>query len=368
MLAREATCGTVSFHNAKGTRLRTLCLGRMPESGKVALKVQLASEVAQIKQLRPEIRVVAIADGAADNWTFLDSLSPATQVVDFWHACEHLRTASDHAVAPDWFERYRHILRHDPRGVDKAIRRCPTFMTEQSRAGPTSTGNSASSASTAIDSGVVEAANKTLVTQRMKRSGMRWRIAGGQAVLSFRALIKSGRFHRAWAALTGATHTPVNDNITPTPQWPSLPDLNEQSSTRSLPYEARTLLERNLLLHHPPERHRIAPVRGRVNRSSVDRKPGNPCHIQLAPHEPFLRKAAGLSGGTAGFRRSPVGGKPVPADGIRDTTSPFCFFGIRFANIAYCLNANQGQFDACALWRFSSARHRTGHHPVQEAP
>ena len=38
----------------------------------------------------------------------------------------------------------------------------------------------------AIGSGVVEAANKTLVTQRMKRSGMRWRIASGQAVLTFR--------------------------------------------------------------------------------------------------------------------------------------------------------------------------------------
>ena len=46
----------------------------------------------------------------------------------------------------------------------------------------------------AIGSGVVEAANKTLVTQRMKRSGMRWRIASGQAVLTFRALIKSARF------------------------------------------------------------------------------------------------------------------------------------------------------------------------------
>ncbi len=40
----------------------------------------------------------------------------------------------------------------------------------------------------AIGSGVVEAANKTLVAQRMKRSGMRWRIVGGQAVLTFRAL------------------------------------------------------------------------------------------------------------------------------------------------------------------------------------
>ena len=62
---------------------------------------------------------------------------------------------------------------------------------------------------------MVEAANKTLVTQRMKRSGMRWRIVGGQAVLTFRALIKSGRFERAWKALISATDTPANDNISP---------------------------------------------------------------------------------------------------------------------------------------------------------
>ena len=65
----------------------------------------------------------------------------------------------------------------------------------------------------AIGSGVVEAANKILVTQRMKRSGMRWRIHGGQAVLTVRALIKSGRFDRAWNALMGKADTPANDNI-----------------------------------------------------------------------------------------------------------------------------------------------------------
>ncbi len=65
----------------------------------------------------------------------------------------------------------------------------------------------------AIGSGVVEAANKILVTQRMKRSGMRWRIHGGQAVLTIRALIKSGRFDRAWNALMGKADTPANDNV-----------------------------------------------------------------------------------------------------------------------------------------------------------
>ena len=87
----------------------------MPESGKVRLKAQLASEVAHIRRVRPEIRIGAVADGAADNWTFLESLSPETEVIDFWHACEHLRVASDHAVAPHWFEKHREIAPRPPR-------------------------------------------------------------------------------------------------------------------------------------------------------------------------------------------------------------------------------------------------------------
>ena len=226
---REAACGTVSFHDARGERLKTLYLGRMPEGGKVTLKAQLASEVAHIRQLRPDVRIVAIADAAADNWTFLETLSPETEVIDFWHACEHLRTASDHAVASDWFERYREVLRHDPCGVDKVIRalrhlrdsakpdraeierELAFFRKHRQRMRY----HALKAEGVAIGSGVVEAANKTLVTQRMKRSGMRWRIAGGQAVLTFRALIKSARFDRAWKAIIGATDTPANDNINP---------------------------------------------------------------------------------------------------------------------------------------------------------
>ena len=45
---------------------------------------------------------------------------------------------------------------------------------------------------------MVEAAGKTLVTQRMKRSGQRWSSDGGQAILTFRALAQSERFDGAW--------------------------------------------------------------------------------------------------------------------------------------------------------------------------
>ena len=52
-----------------------------------------------------------------------------------------------------------------------------------------------------IESGVVEAACKTLVSQRLKRAGMRWRTKGGQAILTCRALCQSAHFERAWPLL-----------------------------------------------------------------------------------------------------------------------------------------------------------------------
>ena len=143
-----------------------------------------------------------------------------------WHACEHLKTASDHAVPLDWYERYRHILRHDPDRVEKVIRAL-RYLRDKA-----TTGNDDIKRELAyfrknrhrmryrqlkyqrlpIGAGVVEAANKVLVTQRLKRSGMRWKIDGGQAVLTFRALIKSDRFDTAWEILMASITGTANDN------------------------------------------------------------------------------------------------------------------------------------------------------------
>jgi hypothetical protein len=56
---------------------------------------------------------------------------------------------------------------------------------------------------------VLEAAGKTLATQRLKRSGRRWRQAGGQAILTFRSFCQSDRFDRAWELLAGTYKQPV---------------------------------------------------------------------------------------------------------------------------------------------------------------
>ena len=60
-----------------------------------------------------------------------------------------------------------------------------------------------------IGSGLVEAACKTLVSSRLKRSGMRWGLAGGQAILTLRSVIQSDRWQRAWSLLRNDFRQPV---------------------------------------------------------------------------------------------------------------------------------------------------------------
>ncbi len=72
-----------------------------------------------------------------------------------------------------------------------------------------------------IGTGVTEAACKTLATQRLKRSGMRWGDHGGQAILTFRALVQSARFDRAWnkLATTYTSDVAIPQNVVPIGAW-----------------------------------------------------------------------------------------------------------------------------------------------------
>ena len=65
-----------------------------------------------------------------------------------------------------------------------------------------------------IGSGEAEAANKTLVGQRMERSGMRWGMVDCQAVLTFRAMQKSDRFDAAWDRLMAFIGKLANESKT----------------------------------------------------------------------------------------------------------------------------------------------------------
>jgi len=70
-----------------------------------------------------------------------------------------------------------------------------------------------------IGSGVVEAACKSLATQRLKRSSMRWRNDGGQAILTLRGWVQSHRFDHAWKLLSETYRADISvlDNVTEFP-------------------------------------------------------------------------------------------------------------------------------------------------------
>ena len=238
MIWKEASVGTISYYDAQGVRLHTVYLGEMPEPRKATLKQRLEEELAHAIRLRPDLRIVAVADAAADNWTYLSALVPeAFQLIDFWHAAQHLGAAAEHIFPQDstarskWFKRYRRILRDDPDGAEKVIRSLRYYGTAGARpdAGLKSELNyfrnhrnrmsyaKHQAMNVPIGSGVMESACKTLVGARMKRSGQRWGMEGGKAILAFRALVKSGRFDAAWTAiLDHIKETPAeNDNRFP---------------------------------------------------------------------------------------------------------------------------------------------------------
>ena len=234
---REASCASVSLYDGDGERLSTLRMARMPEEKKATLKTMVAAEVETVLGQRPDLALVKIADGAKDNWTFLgQELPEGVELIDFWHAAEHLKDGFDAAYGADdpkaaaQFEKYRHVLRHDTGGVKKVIRAlCHLrsthpgneriaqalgyFRNNQHRMGYAE----AKDKGLPIGSGVVEATCKTLVTERLKRSGMRWSVRGGQAILTLRALLQSNRFDSGWALLAETYRSEVSapDNVVP---------------------------------------------------------------------------------------------------------------------------------------------------------
>jgi hypothetical protein len=202
----------------------------MPESKKVTLQQQLETEVASILALRPDLLRVHLADGAKDNWRLLNELEahlpepaqPPIEIIDFYHACDHLKKACDAAWGESTaegkaqFERLKTLLKEADDGAERVI---GSLRYRRDRA----SGNKRKRLQTEltyfrnqyqrmfyaeyirqhlpIASGVMEASCKTLVTQRLKRSGMSWTISGGQAILTLRSLIQSNRWRAAWELL-----------------------------------------------------------------------------------------------------------------------------------------------------------------------
>jgi hypothetical protein len=127
---QEVGCATVSYYDRFGERLVTRRMARMPEANKATLKRQLTAEVMGALIQRPDLRVVKVADGPADNWTYLSETLPVGEaVLDFYHAVDHLSDALGAAYGEGTLTyqarlaTLREVLRDDRKASTESSRR-----------------------------------------------------------------------------------------------------------------------------------------------------------------------------------------------------------------------------------------------------
>ena len=227
---KEASSATLTLLGSAGNRLHTIYLGRMPESKKVTLQAQLTAELAALLKLYPDAAVQAVADGADDIWRIICEVEADTgcnieRTLDFYHAFENVAEAlrayaHDHHQAAEDIAYWRKTLRDHKDGPDRLLRALKYRLKKARNSAQRETiqkkikyvDSRLSMMNYAelkkrprlIGSGIQEAACKTLVAERLKRSGMSWRHQGGQAILTLRAARRSGRAQHLWDILTPA--------------------------------------------------------------------------------------------------------------------------------------------------------------------
>ncbi len=220
---RMAYCGTVTMHDADGKALHTVRYGAMPESGGDALVLSLASDVVALREQRPELAVMKLCDGAAEMWNLLDAefdedtFGHTHSLIDFWHLMEKLSPAAKliygdddarpvmkrwklrllncNAAATEILDELTASGKENVRiGKDRPVHEAMTYLDNN---GHRMRYASARRRGLPIGSGNVEATCKTLVAQRMKRAGSRWKTETGDHILHLRALSLSDRWSEA---------------------------------------------------------------------------------------------------------------------------------------------------------------------------
>lgn len=162
-------------------------------------------------------RVVVLGDGAVWIKNLAEMHFPgATQIIDLYHAREHVSDLCKILFAPDekkvtqnrirfWtlldqgkieiiVKRARKKLPQNPDAKKKAEQEIAYLQKNKERmryADYRADG-------LFVGSGVVEAGCKTVIGKRLKQSGMEWSVRGANAIIALRCLIKSGRFEDYW--------------------------------------------------------------------------------------------------------------------------------------------------------------------------
>ena len=217
---RIAMVGTLALYDKEGERLHTTYIAAPPEYGKADFMSRLEQEILDTKKSYPKAIYIGVADGAQDNWTFLNRHT-SIQVTDFWHVAEYLAAASE-VIFPKrkeqerqaWLEDRCHKLKHRRGGASRLLTELERFdqeklsLEKQEKLNKTITYfrnqkprlkyYAQVKENLPIGSGVTEAACKTIIKQRLCKSGMKWKERGASIVLSLRCLDRSNRWEQFW--------------------------------------------------------------------------------------------------------------------------------------------------------------------------
>jgi hypothetical protein len=218
---RQAMSGSIALYDRDGARLHTDYIAAAPEYGKATFLKRMSDEITQIKEQFPDAHYVGIADGASDNWRFLEHHT-TTQITDFYHATEYLTEASkaifnqrQEKARIEWLEQHCHDLKHNKEAIRDQLQELETLQKEKKLSAAnqeklngaityfTHQGHRMNYAdyralNLPIGSGVTEAACKVTIKQRLCRSGMRWKDRGASIVLALRCLVQSNRWGQFW--------------------------------------------------------------------------------------------------------------------------------------------------------------------------
>ena len=164
-------------------------------------------------------QIIVLGDGASWIWNIADEHFPgATQIVDLYHAREHLSNLAKVLYGPStpkaksWSEARTAEL--DAGNLEKLIaamaRLRPAFSAHKDELRK-AIGYFQTNAERMryerfrrqglfVGSGVIEAGCKTIIGRRLKQSGMRWTVRGANAIIALRCCELSGRWESFWEA------------------------------------------------------------------------------------------------------------------------------------------------------------------------
>jgi hypothetical protein len=240
-----ATTATLSVYDRRGKRLGTVYLAYTPEAGQAMMSTQLTQLVREVlRRWGGQPPRLSYVTDAGDNETayyrkvLRRMRHPLTGkrllwqwVVDYYHASLRLTTMAEALFgkgqkAAAWTRKMQKLLlkpggvgrvlhsagalrgRYKPRGKRlKDFRLAYQYLQER---GKHMRYAEYRRVGMPIGSGVTEAACKTVYTQRLKLSGMRWEKAGAQTILTLRVILLSGVWSEVFErVLTGFSEVTV---------------------------------------------------------------------------------------------------------------------------------------------------------------